>query len=586
MAVKDISETKNEPIDYRQSSLMIYFGYLLRQLEINLADGAREKFLLDFKKLISLFINIYKLFQEDYDKITKIECLGEEFFIKKFSAGNYSGCNGTKTLVLTGDISNQLFINFDEVTLESSSRGKKYRAYGRMRGDALQHIDDKRYLAFDEEVIKGYIELFSKYEVLYKFLEKLYKNNFVVWEMGTERIMFQLSYANFDSKKGVRIDNIDGVRVIIESDNEKANYHMEIFIDSTTGEIDYSKCSLQIGNSIIVVADDIYSIVLDAVKIRRSNLKSSEFNTDGLERYYDALFNDKNEQITNERRLNMASDFLMRFENEILKMSSDAPRLTLKDYVKYFYEAYNVFISGLSSLEQIDNANIRFDQGVKYHITQKGRKLEICTLNEHRYDRVYKDGKWVDGDGYFTKEKVVIEQIGNTVSARCVTTTQKEKYYNRHGESGHELCPEETNSYPITAYSNVLIKYLDFFQAYYSWIEVMNSIGKTLPPINVGKMYLTLKPEFIGDSIEKLAGFSICISDSVESPEHSIYVYFNLINGITIDYEKSSISFVEEKGNGAIKEVIDTLLERILVPMASNGYVNEDVIRRYVKCSD
>lgn len=580
MVVGDIDKSKNGQQDYEKSSSLIYFGYLLYQLEGKLADGATDKSLLDFKKFISLFIDVYKLFQEDYEKIKKIGCLGDDLIVKEFVTSNPSSYSGTKRLTLTSDSVQKMFITFKEVILESYAGYKRFRARGIIRGN---DIDNVRSLSYDEDVIRGYLDLFSKYETLYKFLVKLYKNNFVVWEKENDRVIFQLSYANFDSEKGIRIDKIDGVKVIIENDNEKSHYHMEIFIDSTTKEIDYSKCSLQINDSSIKVSDDIYNTVLDFIKIKKRNLKFVDFDTEILKRHFYALILKQKEQGATARKINMASEYLVKFESEIPKMSSDAPRLTLKDYVTYFYGAYKVFINGLSNLHPIDNVNIRFDQGIKYHIKQKERKLEICTLNEHRYDRVFDNGKWVNGDGHITKEKVVIEQNGNTVSARCVTTTQKEKYYSRCGESGHELCPEETSSRPIMAYSNVLVEYLDFFQQYYPWIEVMNNIGKTLPPINVGKMYLTLKPEFIGDSIEKLAGFSICVSDSINSPEHSIYVYFNLINGITVDYEKSSISFVEEEGNGAIKEIIDTLLEEIFVPMASNGYVNEDVIRNYIK---
>ena len=579
----------NSGYDYRKSSPLIYFGEWLNQAENNFSFGVNEKGLVKFKKFISLFIDIYNLYQKDYGRIKKIDKLGDNFSVKSFDMLRPSAYSTTKILKLVGDDPNSLFRTLEEITLTSFSRGKKFSAVGTFRGASI--VGDTREIRVNAEdnVIRGYIDLFQKYQLLYNFLEIISEKKFVLCETNGNKIIFQLCYKSNNSKQGIKINEVDGINLMLQgNDKYNNNYRMTIFISCTTGEIDYDRCSLIINNARILIADDIYRNTLESIKVQNSYFQIKDFEFSAFESCRNT-YKAHDEIVTQqEKRQNHVISYINEIKEDMNRVSPDAPRVTLIEYINYIYNAYEEFIAGFNELSQISDVDLVLNNDISYEESDGHRKLVICLKKDEKVSRINVNGTWKDVVSEVYTRKLVIEKTNGNLTASSVSEISKAKaIVNNDGSINYVL---QDDCAPVVTQLDVLRpildRYLGFFKFYYPWIDFINKTKDCHEPVVIGNKCFTFNFQFAGGLIKNLVGLHITISDLGDDDKNTTEIYLNIDHkkGISVEYESSGIMFSEaEYGTFTDKELIDTILNDIHIPVAANGYIGEEVIKGYMK---
>lgn len=595
------------------------FGMWFNQINNDMASNATGRNLFSIEKFISTFRKAYHLYKEEYKRLKKIDGLGDDFYVQTY---DYS----PKRIHLVGNNPNSLFGRFREIVI--------YYNKSKLTITGLPHDDTEKVeeLDIDPDVLRENLNFYSKHAEFINLLNLLYKGkkitdhdsfftmwyyvamdrcfpvdgkklsyNYEFWNGPSGRLSFCL--CNKEGKFQSEINGIEAIKVVLESPSGSEPYHyMEIYVDINSGAIDYSKCNCFINGVRTPIDNSFYDSTLKNLGLKKKTTVLRDFSNADFNHYIENLVYDKAVYDKYLKNLATCWEILKNFQegsSQIKTDDSNVPRVSLKDYVAYFYTAYKTFCAEIEEAikDKLGEYKITWRNEAYFEQEGKRRKLTLVMRDEE----LIKEATVVDpltgtpwgvpGDKHRWHDEIVIDERGKHIKAQMV------KHYKKDAFKSDYFNVDETVPTSIKANPKLLRKYLDCFKNYNKWgIIIRKAQGECCnelwgPHWGYGGKH-GFRVEFFPDGVEEfgsLTGLRVRIHDC-NYPLYHTYVAlkFDFKNGLNIDYSKSRITLTTSDSEYRYtslddKELIDFAINNIIVPVEPYHEVGKIVSEQYVK---
>ncbi len=604
----------------KELTKMAYFGIWFNQINVDMISNGSGGGLVDICEFVHTFQKIYRLYLEEYERLEKIEGLGDQFYVRLDK-------QTWKTKPRVHLIGETLFGRFREVIIH-------YDEDGEVIATGIPHDDDEKIEKLDIEprLVKKNRDFFIRHAELINLINRIHTANttdhlpcfvtpetidywieqrmeqrndpvwgrkraynYEFWHGKSGRFSFRLSDSNGDSKSD--INEISGIKLVLESNiGDKPYYYIETYVDNKSGQIDYSKCNAFINGEKIIIGNSIYDQMLNRIRVKKKNTILHYYGKVWLEMYRDNLIEAQEAYKKHSAEVEQCRELLNEFQGDIEKESdkNTNPRLTLKEYVTYYYEAYQAFKKKFDETvkTKIDGYQITWEHLASFD-GELGNRIANITLCSNSWnkavtavDRLTGVPMWVRGSDYHKSQEITIAENGDAVAV------EHTEYSSRKSPEYDPFDYDKTEITPLKAKRRTLKKYLDLYQEYDKW-ELIVAVAQDVfgNELNIthwgngGKSAFTIR--FYPECKDKTFGTHNSVCLSLHDCNYPIYhnyawIVFKFKNGeISIDYDESSIC-----PNSHIsvneKELIDYLAEGIKFPVYTDREVGKIVNEQLV----